>query len=61
MNETIFNGLDIAYQMEESNNIIEYNSIRFWANGKEIYPQDLKLVFYNDEEQNENEKDIEYE
>ena len=54
MKEIVFNGLDIAYQMEESNNIVEYNSIRFWVNGKEVAPSEVELVFYNDEEQNEN-------
>lgn len=53
MTEIVFNGQDIAYQMEESNNIKEFNSVRFWVNGKEINSLDLKLVFYNDEEQNE--------
>ncbi len=57
MTKTVFSGLDIAYQMEESNNVIMYNSIKFLANGKEVLPQDLKLVFCSDEEQ-DNERDI---
>ncbi len=51
MSKEVFNGIDIAYQMEESNDIIDYTTTRFWVNGKEISPFDIKLIFSSDEEE----------
>lgn len=60
MTETVIDGVQAIYIIEEAENIEEYNSVRIWVGDKEIANQDeLKIVFYNDEKQNE--RDVEAE
>ncbi len=52
MRKTVFDGNEISSQMDESNNMGEYNSVRFWYKGEELFfPEQLEIVFYNDDEQ----------
>ena len=47
MEETVFNGNQIISIVSEAEAIKEWNSIRLWYKGIEISTTDLKLVFYN--------------
>ncbi len=54
MKEEIFTGEETAFIIEEVQDINEYNSIRFWYEGKELlHPKDLKIIFYKEESEHE--------
>ncbi len=58
MKETVIDGTQAIFIIEEAESIKEYNSVRIWVGDKEINnPKKLKIVFYDDEEQNA-ERDI---
>lgn len=51
MEEEVFNGNEIASIVSEAQGINDYNSIRFWVDGKEVLASNLKMVVYNDPDQ----------
>lgn len=52
MTEQCFRGDEVGYIVTEAQGINDYNSIRFFANGNEVYQDGLEMIVYNDEEQN---------
>ncbi len=51
--ETVFNGNQIISIVAKAEAIKEWNSIKMWYNGVEISTTNLKLVFYNTNEDEE--------
>jgi len=50
--ETIYTGDMLASIIPEAEGFKEYNSVRFWTtDGEEIFPHDLKMVIYQDVEE----------
>ena len=43
----------IMVDIELESNFSEYNSVRWWVDGKEVLASDIEMVIYNDEEQND--------
>lgn len=46
MEEEVFEGLALEYIATEAEGIDEYNSIRWWVNGKEVLAKDIKMIVY---------------
>lgn len=59
MNETVFGGQEILGCVEDMNSeaFEEFNSIRVWVGDKEVSLNDLKIVVYNDADQNADEEE----
>lgn len=46
MEEEVFNGLSLEYLATAAEGINEYNSIRWWVDGKEVLVHNIKMVVY---------------
>jgi hypothetical protein len=51
--EIVFTGSQIVWIVSEAEAINEWNSVRAWFKGQEINMGDLKLVFYNENQEEE--------
>ena len=58
MEETALNGSEIVYIIAEAEAIKEWNSVRAWCKGEEVLINDLQIVFYNSDQEEEIEEEM---